>query len=105
MTKKSLQHFPIYFFICLFLSAASSSWLAIASNADYSDKYEPATLRVNLGAEPPSLDWAKATDATSFDVVINIMVGLTAYTKDLSCAPACACSWEVLDKGKCYRFH
>ena len=60
---------------------------------------------MNLGCEPPSLDWAKATDAASFDVISNIMVGLTTYTKDLTCAPACAQSWEVLDGGKRYVFH
>jgi oligopeptide transport system substrate-binding protein len=68
-------------------------------------EYEPDTLRVNLGAEPPSLDWSKATDATSFDVIANIMVGLTRYKNDLSCAPACADNWSISDKGKCYLFH
>ena len=68
-------------------------------------KFEADTLRINLGCEPPSLDWAKATDAASFDVVSNIMTGLTTYTKDLSCAPACAESWQVLDNGKRYIFH
>jgi oligopeptide transport system substrate-binding protein len=66
---------------------------------------EADTLRWNLGSEPPSLDWQTSTDSVSFDVVSNIMVGLTQYTPDLQCAPACAKSWEVLDGGKRYVFH
>ena len=66
---------------------------------------EPNTLRINIGAEPPGLDWHVATDSTSFDVVSNIMVGLTQYRADLSCAPCCATNWEVLDSGKRYIFH
>ena len=67
--------------------------------------YEPGVLRVNLGTEPPGLDWHTATDSTSFDVVSNIMIGLTTYTNDLKCAPSCAESWEVLDGGTRYIFH
>jgi oligopeptide transport system substrate-binding protein len=33
------------------------------------------------------------------------MLGLTDYTQDLSCQPACAKSWEILDNGKRYIFH
>src|SRR6185437_10066585 len=66
---------------------------------------EPNTLRINLGAEPPSLDWHVSTDSTSFDVVCNLMIGLTQYRNDLTCAPACASSWDVLDGGTRYVFH
>ena len=43
---------------------------------------EKDTLRMNIGGEPPSLDWDITTDGTSFDVVSNLMVGLTQYTSD-----------------------
>lgn len=66
---------------------------------------EPRTLRINLATEPPSLDWHVSTDFTSFDVVSNIMIGLTQYRPDLSCAPACASSWDILDGGQRYVFH
>jgi len=68
-------------------------------------RFEPGVLRVNLGTEPPGLDWHTATDSTSFDVVSNLMVGLTQYTNKLTCAPSCAKNWEVLDGGKRYLFH
>ncbi|MBX9721273.1 MAG: hypothetical protein K2X81_07765, partial [Candidatus Obscuribacterales bacterium] len=63
------------------------------------------TLRINLGSEPPSIDWHIGTDNTSYDVVSNLMVGLAQFRNDLSCAPACAEKWEILDGGKRYVFH
>jgi oligopeptide transport system substrate-binding protein len=46
-----------------------------------------------------------STDATSFDVVSNLMVGLSQYAPDLSCQPSCAASWQIVDAGKRYVFH
>lgn len=66
--------------------------------------FEPGVLRVNLGTEPPGLDWHTSTDSTSFDVVSNLMVGLTQYDNDLNCKPSCAKSWQVLDNGRRYLF-
>ena len=57
-------------------------------------------FRVNLGTEPPSLDWSIATDHVSFNVIANLMVGLTEFDKDLKPAPVIAKSWEVSDGGK-----
>ena len=64
-----------------------------------------ASFRVNLGTEPPSLDWSKATDHVSFNVIANLMVGLTEFDKELKPAPVIAKSWEVLDSGKKVIFH
>ena len=57
-------------------------------------------IRVNLGTEPPSLDWSIATDHVSFNVIANLMVGLTEFDKDLKPAPVIAKSWELSDGGK-----
>ncbi|HET7006012.1 MAG TPA: peptide ABC transporter substrate-binding protein [Candidatus Binatia bacterium] len=57
-------------------------------------------IRVNLGTEPPSLDWSIATDHVSFNVIANLMVGLTEFDKELKPAPVIAKSWEVSDGGK-----
>ena len=62
-------------------------------------------FRVNIGTEPPSLDWSLATDHVSFNVISNLMVGLTEFDKDLKPAPVIAKSWEVLDGGKKIVFH
>ena len=57
-------------------------------------------IRVNLGTEPPSLDWSIATDHVSFNVIANLMVGLTEFDKDLKPAPVIAKSWELLEGGQ-----
>jgi oligopeptide transport system substrate-binding protein len=62
-------------------------------------------FRVNLGTEPPSLDWSLATDHVSFNVIANLMVGLTEFDKDLRPAPVIAKSWEFLEGGKKIVFH
>lgn len=59
------------------------------------------TLRVNLSAEPPSLDFHKATDTTSSEVTRNIMDGLVRYDLNdpkLGLQPALAEKWESKDQ-------
>lgn len=68
-------------------------------------RFVPGELRMNLGTEPPSLDWHITTDGTSGDVIVNIMAGLTQYQQDLKCIPSVAKSWDVLDDGRRYVFH
>lgn len=57
-------------------------------------------FRVNLGTEPPSLDWSIAVDHVSFNVIANLMVGLTEFDKELKPAPVIAKSWDISDGGK-----
>ena len=62
-------------------------------------------FRVNLGTEPPSLDWSLATEGVSCNVIANLMVGLTEFNKDLKPAPVIAKSWDLADGGKRIIFH
>jgi oligopeptide transport system substrate-binding protein len=62
-------------------------------------------FRVNLGTEPPSLDWSLATDHVSFNVISNLMVGLTEFNKELKPSPVIAKSWELHDGGRKIRFN
>ena len=62
-------------------------------------------FRVNLGTEPPSVDWSLAIDHVSFNVIANMMVGLTEFDKDLKPAPVIAKSWDFLEGGKKIVFH
>lgn len=57
-------------------------------------------FHVNLGTEPPSLDWSLATDHVSLNVVANLMVGLTEFDEKLKPVPVIARSWEILDGGR-----
>lgn len=62
-------------------------------------------FRVNVATEPPTLDWSLATDHTSFNVIANLMVGLTEFDKELKPAPVIAKSWDILDGGRKIVFH
>ncbi len=63
-----------------------------------------ATFRMSLAAEPPTLDWSLATDSVSFDVITNLMEGLTEYDDHLRPRPALAKRWKVSPDGLTYTF-
>jgi oligopeptide transport system substrate-binding protein len=94
-----MMRLVLYSLLC-FLIASSLS----ACGAEHGGPLKD-TLRMNLGTEPPSLDWSLATDNTSLEVLTNLGVGLAQFRDDLSCAPACAESWDVSPDGKRYVFH
>lgn len=59
------------------------------------------TLRVNIGTEPPTLDWSKSTDSTSASVIDNLMEGLTQFDyfdPELKVIPNLATSWKSYDR-------
>ncbi|NIT12710.1 MAG: peptide ABC transporter substrate-binding protein, partial [Candidatus Dadabacteria bacterium] len=62
------------------------------------------TLRINIGTEPPTLDWSKSTDSTSYTILINIMEGLTTFDDDFKPVPALAKSWQLSEDGTVYTF-
>jgi oligopeptide transport system substrate-binding protein len=57
-------------------------------------------FRMALRSEPPTLDLSLATDNVSFDVLTNIMEGLTQYNADLEPIPAIAERWEFSNDGR-----
>lgn len=63
---------------------------------------------MNLGSEPPTLDWNLAQDYNSMDIVSNIMVGLTRFNTsdngEIISTPGCAKSWQISDDGLEYLF-
>ena len=61
---------------------------------------DDSVFRVNLGTEPPSLDWSLATDHVSFNVIGNLMVGLTEFDNELRPSPVMAKSWDILEGGR-----
>ncbi len=73
-----------------------------------SHKDEPNTLRANLGTEPPTLDWNLANDYSSFDIISNLMVGLTRFGVDkdgkITTEPGCAYKWQISPDAKEYIF-
>jgi oligopeptide transport system substrate-binding protein len=65
----------------------------------------PRTLQINLGTEPPTLDWTRATDSVSITVIEQLMRGLTQLGPDLQPVPALAERWDVSEDGLRYTFH
>jgi oligopeptide transport system substrate-binding protein len=63
---------------------------------------------MNLGAEPLTLDWNLANDSNSFDIISNIMIGLTRFSTDktgsIVSVPGCADRWEISADGLEYVF-
>lgn len=60
---------------------------------------------MSISTEPPTLDWSLATDGVSFNVIANIMEGLTEFDDNLNPKPAIASKWDVSEDGKTYRFY
>jgi oligopeptide transport system substrate-binding protein len=67
--------------------------------------HAPRTFRINIGTEPPTLDWSRATDVVSFNVIGNLMAGLTELDSASEPAPMVAERWDVLDGGRRIVFH
>ena len=62
-------------------------------------------FRMALRAEPPTLDLSLATDNVSFDVLTNIMEGLTQYNSKLEPLPAVAERWEFSEGGRVITYY
>lgn len=75
-----------------------------SDNNNTVDISEKDTLNINIGNEPPTLDWSRATDSTSFTILNNIMEGLTRFSSEHRPEPALAKSWEMSEDGRTYIF-
>jgi len=73
--------------------------------SDKPSAVEDKTLRIAVTTEPPTLDWSLATDGVSFNVLTNIMEGLTQYNDRLEPIPAIAERWEFSEKGRVITFY
>jgi len=82
---------------------ATALWVLASARPPH--PWDESTFRMTLSNEPPTLDWNLATDSVSFDVLINLMEGLTEYDEHLRPRPAVARSWEVSSDGRTYLFH
>jgi oligopeptide transport system substrate-binding protein len=85
------------------LTLAGALWMVGCSGEP--SAVEDKTLRIALRFEPPSLDWSLATDGVSFNVLTNIMEGLTQYNDRLEPIPAIARRWEFSEGGRVITFY
>ena len=61
-------------------------------------------IRMRLPGDPPTLDWAMATDNVSKEVINPIQEGLVIQGKGVEVQPAMAKSWEISKDGTLYTF-
>ena len=62
-------------------------------------------FRMPISNEPPTLDWSLATDSVSFDILTNIMEGLTQYDSNMDPVPAIAERWEISKSGQIITYY
>jgi len=62
-------------------------------------------LVLALPDDPATLDWNKATDGNSFEVINTLMQGLTRFDRRQSVVPADADRWTVDASGQVFLFH
>jgi oligopeptide transport system substrate-binding protein len=85
------------------LALASALWITGCSGEP--SAVENKTLRIAVSTEPPTLDWSLATDGVSFNVLTNLMEGLTQYNERLEPIPAIAKRWEFSEGGRVITFY
>ena len=94
--KKILSVLGVLFVVLLL-------YLVIQNNHEETESAQ--IFRYSIVSDPPTLDWTRATDNVSIDIIENIMTGLVQYDEKLQPMPAIASTWDVLNGGKRYVFH
>lgn len=85
-------------------SESSGSTSESGTSESGSDNSEQV-FRMNLTAEPPTLDPAQMQDQVSSTVMTGLFEGLTKMDETGKAVPAMAESWGVSEDGKSYTFH
>lgn len=92
--------------VCLSRGLAAALLLALISlGCSGSIAETDRTFRLAIRAEPPTLDWTLATDSVSFNILTNLMEGLTQYNANLEAVPAVAERWEFSPDGKVITYY
>ena len=69
------------------------------------NKSDSNSIRMRLPTEPPTLDWALATDNISKEVIGNIQVGLVGHNEATDVEPMLAERWDISKDLTEYTFH
>lgn len=88
---KTFKKFFLIFCVLLFISCGS-------------EEKTKDTLNINIGIEPPTLDWSLAVYGVSFEVINNIMDGLATFDEEYRPVPSLAESWQVSEDETTYTF-
>ena len=85
--------------------------LLLSSLLACSPHFHPVTrgnlhdLVLALPDDPATLDWNKATDGNSFEVITNLMQGLTRFDRDQRVVPGDADHWSSDSTATVFLFH
>ena len=105
MTRRYPQSFGwIFTLTAVLVLIAALATVSCSGDKGAESAAKRDTININLGNEPPTLDWSMATDVSSYTVLNNIMDGLTQFDAEFRPLPALAESWTVSDDGKTYTF-
>src|SRR5712691_10609250 len=89
--KSMVKRLTIFIILLVFLFNCKGKEEQNASSASPGKD----TLEINIGSEPPTLDWSLATDSTSYTIILNLMDGLTRFGKNMRPEPDLAEGWEI----------
>ncbi|AEF16782.1 ABC-type transporter, periplasmic subunit [Thermoanaerobacterium xylanolyticum LX-11] len=92
---------------CSANSNSSSQSKNNSSSGTQTAKADEQVLTLNLRADPPNLNPFTTTDVASFDVLNDVLEGLTRYDKNGQLKPGSglAKSWDISSDGLTYTFH
>ncbi|MCF6806888.1 peptide ABC transporter substrate-binding protein [Thiotrichales bacterium 19S9-12] len=105
LTNKKITLNTMLISAAIALSACSNNQ-SVEKNTDskYAPKDKDTFVRAN-GAEPESLDPAKAQTTTASAILYDLFEGLVSETQTNQPAPGVAKSWKVSNDGKTYTFY
>lgn len=86
------------------LFAICFSALAMISCSQEKETKVQFEIKMRLPSDPPSIDWNKATDNVSQEIITPIHEGLVTSSRTLGVEPALAKSWTISPDGKTYTF-
>lgn len=92
------------FLLAMALGVSLAGCASSGGNGSQADN-EPKTVRINISADPDSLDpWqSSATDTEA--IFHNVFEGLCLYDTAGNIIPGLAESWDISEDGKTYTFH
>jgi len=90
--KRKLQKFCLACFPFLMLLTTLDVWAEAINDQE-------KKIQIALGAEPPDLNYLKATDQVSFFIIEHVMEGLLAYGPKGELVAGIADQWDLTENG------
>ncbi|MBM7552793.1 peptide ABC transporter substrate-binding protein [Thalassobacillus pellis] len=92
---------PVFAAVCMVIVLTACTTSGNTTQGESEEK----VLKLNNGSEPTSLDPPIGFDSYSWNILNNLMEGLTRLDQSHEPKAAAAEKWEISDNGKVYTFH